>query len=190
MTDRQTDATEFGLLLQKVRAGGAGEADLFELVHADLQRVAAHVARERGAGPTLQPTALVNEVWLKLAGCLSPVTDRHHFLALAARAMRQIIADHARAARSLKRGGNGRRLTLAGDLLSDRDHDLDLIVFHDTMEQLSKHDERLGRIAELRLLGSLTIDEIAEVTGLSVRTIGRDWQVARLWLMRELRPDS
>ncbi len=138
---------------------------------------------------TLQPTALVNEAWLKLAGGLGAVEDRHHFFALAAQAMRQILADHARARGRQKRGGDARRVTLSTGALADHTEPFDLIVFHDALARLTELNDRHAKVVEMRVLGSLTIPEIADLLETSPATVKRDWNVARLWLLQELQGD-
>ncbi len=140
---------------------------------------------DQHASHTLQPTVLINEAWLKLSGHKELVNDRQHFLALAAKVMRQILADHARAKSATKRGGRRAKLTLVeGSVASDMP-ELDAIAFHDALEHLSSLNQRHAEVVELRLLGTLRIHEIAELLGMSENTVQRDWQAARLWLRRE-----
>ncbi len=172
----------------RVDGDSPGFADgLFEIVHDELRDLAASIHR-RGAGArTLQATALVNETWLKLEGRLGGVQDRQHFLALAALAMRQVLADYARSKLREKRGGGRQRFTISVEAEAGTDREFDAIEFHDALDRLSELNERHARVAELRLLGSLRVPEIAELLGVSEPTVKRDWQVARLWLARELR---
>ena len=182
------DHGEFSQLLVDVRSGEGKATDrLFEMVHAELGRLAAVVFSGQRPGHTLQPTALVNEAWLKLAGGLGAVEDRHHFFALAAQSMRQILADHARGRGRRKRGGGQRRVTLSTGALAGVEDALDLVAFHDALSTLAELNPRHAEVVELRVLGALTIPEIAGRLGASPATIKRDWSVARLWLLRELR---
>ncbi len=175
-------------LLSEIRAGDAASSDrLFELLHGELRRLAATVFQGQNHGHTLQPTGLVHEVWLKIAGSLDSVKDKKHFFALAARAMRQILADHARAQNSVKRGGGFHRVTLSTNRLTSDDAGYDAIAFHDALDSLARLNERYAQIAELRILGSLTIEEIADLLDTSAATASREWQAVRLWLIRELR---
>jgi RNA polymerase sigma factor (TIGR02999 family) len=166
--------------------------DLLPRVYDELRALAdAYMRRER-AGHTLQPTALVHEAFLRLLR-LPPgsVQNRVHFFALAAQAMRRILADHARRHRAAKRGGNAVRVPLvlveggapaaaAGDDVAADDLDA-------ALEDLAKLDERQARVVELRFFGGLSIEETAEVLAVSPATVKRDWLVARAWLHRELR---
>jgi len=166
--------------------------DLLPRVYDELRALAdAYMRRER-AGHTLQPTALVHEAFLRLLR-LPPgsVQNRVHFFALAAQAMRRILADHARRHRAAKRGGSAVRVPLelveggapatpAGDDVAADDLDA-------ALEDLAKLDERQARVVELRFFGGLSIEETAEVLAVSSATVKRDWLVARAWLHRELR---
>jgi RNA polymerase sigma factor (TIGR02999 family) len=160
---------------------------LFDSLYSELRRLAGNVLSEQRRGHTLQPTALINEIWIKLAGHQESIQDRTHFLALAARAMRQVLTDHARRNRSEKRGGNASKLTFSEGTLSDHNETLDLIDFHDSLELLSSLNERQAKVAELRLLGTLTIHEIADLLEISERTAKRDWRLARLWILNEIK---
>lgn len=179
---------------QHLADGFAGSAlppgarpDLFEAVHGELRSLAARVHRRGSGAPTLHATALVNETWLKLEGRLAGVRDQQHFFALAALAMRQVLADYARQQGREKRGGDRQRVTISVAEQSDETGEFDAMEFHDALERLAQLNERHARVAELRLLGSLRIPEIAELLGVSEPTVKRDWQIARLWLARELR---
>ena len=178
------------LALRELGAGRreAGEI-LLPAIVAELRAVAQAYLGARSASHTLQPTALVNEAFLKLFGsqALAGVHDRSHFFALAARAMRQILTDHARARRAAKRGGGeepevtivdtlGLGVASAEDLL-----DVDL-----ALTELARVDERQARLVELRYFAGLEVEEVAEVMGVSVSTVEREWRAARAWLGRRL----
>ncbi|MGP1273135.1 MAG: ECF-type sigma factor [Phycisphaerales bacterium] len=179
--------------VDQVEAERLRAADLFGTLQSELRDLAGMIFAQQSVSHTLQPTALVNEVWLKLSE-VDGVEDRAHFLALAARAMRQVLADHARAKSRSKRGGGAIRLTLNESHHADQrgpaglDADLDLVAFSDALDQLARLNERHAAVAEYRLLGSLSIEEIARLLGVSEKTIKRDWQTARLWLLNELLP--
>ena len=174
-------------LLERIRIGdeSAGE-QLMDLVYSEIRALAGAIVRNNGQMRTLQPTALVHEAWLKLAGNLDHVEGRHHFFALAAKSMRQVLADHAKAGRRLKRGGGCERITLFEHDGATSDAGVDLIEFHEVLQRLSELSERQGRVVELRLLGALTIEETADVLGVSPGTVKTDWSMARSWLQREL----
>ena len=165
-------------LLASIRDGDRGALDkLFELVYSELRRLASAQLRRVAPHATLSTTALVNEAYVRFAGAerLSAV-DRQHFYSLAARAMRQILVDHARRRLAQRRGGGVDIVALA-DWDSATEVDL---------EQVVAIDERLARIVEWRVFGGLTLEEIAEAGELSVTTLKRDWRKARAFLQREL----
>ena len=144
------------------------------------------MARE-DAGHSLQATALVNEAYLRLVeGRSVNWQNRAHFLAVAARLMRRILVDFARAKRYQKRGGGAVQVTLVDDMaLSEPGRDL--VALDDALEALAKHDERKSRVIEMRFFGGLSVKETAEALHVSPETVMRDWKMARAWLLRELR---
>jgi RNA polymerase sigma factor (TIGR02999 family) len=145
------------------------------------------MAGER-AQHSLQTTALVHEAYLKLVGP-SPVDweNRGHFFAVAARVMRRILVDHARARRSLKRGGEARPVELDEQLLVAGGPDRDLVSLDDALRVLAALDERKVRVVEMRFFGGLSVEETAEVLGVSPQTVLRDWRLAKVWLLREMK---
>ena len=179
-------------LLVAVRSGESGAADLlFVRLYDELRRLSgAYVAAERH-GATLSATDLVHEAYLKLIAS-DDWAGRAHFMAVAARAMRQILTDRARARRALKRGGVTRAVTLDYDLLGVRlpvaeQAPLQQVLdVNDALEKLSAHDEQLGRLVELRFFGGLEVREVAEVLGVSERTAARQWARAKAHLLAEL----
>ncbi|MGH9318368.1 MAG: sigma-70 family RNA polymerase sigma factor [Vicinamibacteria bacterium] len=161
--------------------------DLVPAVYSELRRLAkAKLAKER-SGHTLQPTALVNEAFLRL-GSYQRISfqDRAHFFAVAARIMRRILVDHARKRRAAKRGGPARQVTLSESRLPGKPMNVDLIALDEALARLEKKDRRQCEIVEMRYFGGLDDEEIAEVLGTSVPTVKRDWRVAKLWLRRAL----
>ena len=146
----------------------------------------AHLRRER-EGHTLNTTALVNEAYLRLVrqGNIDP-SDRTHFFAVAATAMRQILTDHARARAADKRGGDRARVTLDENALSSERNDLDLIALDDALTELATYDARKHRIVELRFFGGLTAEETARILHVSLTTVESDWRAARAWLQMKL----
>jgi RNA polymerase sigma factor (TIGR02999 family) len=171
-------------LLQAVRSGDAGAADrLAELLYGELHALAQAQARPGG---TLQPTVLVHEAWLKLHGNLADLQDRRHFFAVASRAMRQVLANWARAARAMKRGEGRIGVTLDAGLCAP-DEPPDVVALDDSLARLATLNERYARVVELRFLCSLSIEETAEALDVSTATVERDWAVAQAWLRRELR---
>lgn len=169
----------------------ARDARLFELVYAELRRLAARCLADERAGHTLQPTALVHEAYLELVGHEDlPVRDRHRFLALAATAMRRTLIDHARGKGRAKRGGGWQRLELEAalepGLAPGQDEPVDLEQLDRALEALRAHSEELARLVELRFFAGLSMGAVAEVLGVSERSAGRDWSFARAWLQRWL----
>jgi RNA polymerase sigma-70 factor (ECF subfamily) len=160
--------------------------EIFGSVTAELHRLALVVFHSNNGDRILQPTALVNEAWLKLAGKLGQLNSKPHFFALAAKAMRQVLVDYARSESSEKRGGARKRLTLRPDALAGGSVDFDALELNDAIERLSVLNERHARVAELRLFGSLSVVEIATLLEIGEATAKRDWRMARLWLKREL----
>ncbi len=165
--------------------------ELYRIVYDELRRIAAGLLRRERAGHTLQPTALVHEAYLKLAGGPGPDwKGRAHFLGVSARAMRQVLVDHARARAAAKRGGGVKPVTLIEDLDGGGGRELELLALDDALTRLAAEDPRGARVVELRVFAGLTMEEIAAVLGVSRRTTDGDWAVARMWLARELRPEG
>jgi RNA polymerase sigma factor (TIGR02999 family) len=160
---------------------------LMPLVYDELRRLArSFLARERG-DHTLQPTALVNEAYLRLVGQRSVSwQNRAHFYGIAARMMRRVLIDHARAHSRDKRGGAAVRLSIEDVQVPIEERAASFVAMDEALEMLAKMDERKSRIVEMRFFGGLSDEEIAEVLGVSTRTVLRDWKTARLWLFREL----
>jgi RNA polymerase sigma-70 factor (ECF subfamily) len=169
----------------------AGEADaaakLMPLVYEELRSLARnYLARERG-DHTLQPTALVHEAYLRLAGDADTNwKDRAHFYGVAARLMRQILVDHARAHNAAKRGGLQTRLTLDEDGELSGENGIELVALDSALENFAQTYPRKGQVVELKFFGGLDAKQIAEVLQVSEKTVLRDWNFAKLWLCRAL----
>ena len=175
-------------LLQAWAEGDAHALDsLMPLVYAELHR-AAHVYMAREAADnTLQTTALVNEVYLRLVGTRDiDWQNRSHFFAVCATVMRRILTDLARARHSLKRGGGAEHLALDEEILVSETPRVDLLALDDALTALAAVDERQARVVELRFFGGLDVRETAEVLHVSAETVHRDWRLAKEWLQREL----
>jgi RNA polymerase sigma factor (TIGR02999 family) len=159
----------------------------FQSLYDDMYRIAAHQFGRERSGHTLQPTAVVNEAYLKLVGQADlPGRGRSELLGIAAHAMRQVLIDHARRHRAEKRGGDRRRTTL-GDPGFEVNLD-DVIAIDAALDRLDRIDSRLRQVVEYRFFGGLTVEETAEALGLTPRTVHRDWAKARAWLHAELDP--
>jgi RNA polymerase sigma-70 factor (ECF subfamily) len=176
-------------LLDDWSQGNRGALDeLMPLVHTELHKLArGYLARER-PGHTLQPTALVNEAYLKLVGERDMKwQSRAHFVGVAAQLMRFILVDHMRKKQYQKRGGGVVRVTFDENLEVAADEPgADLLALDDALKKLAAQDERKGRIAELRYFGGLSVEETAEALSVSVATVMRDWRLTKAWLHREL----
>jgi len=171
-------------------AYAAGDAEAFRALVARLYDELKRIARgqlRRGRPAALDTTVLVHEAYLKLAsGAGAPARDREHFFAVCARAMRHLVVDHVRAARSGKRGGGEAALTLDTAVHLVAAPDTDVARVHDALGRLESVDPALVRLVELRVFAGFTEPEVAELTGASLRTVQRDWQRARAWLRVEL----
>lgn len=162
-------------------------ARLTPIVHEELRQLARRQMAREHPGHTLQPTALVNEAYLRLVDLRRMQwQDRAHFFAMASRLMRRILVDSARARQYEKRGGGVRNVTLHDELVVPAGQPTDLVALEDALIALRAFDARKERIVELRFFGGLTVEETAEVLGVSRDTILRDWKLAKAWLHRAL----
>ena len=172
-----------------VRQLGSGDAaiaeELLPLVYDQLRAIAGGIFARQPEGHTLQPTALVHEAWLKLGNRDEGWETRSHFFAVAARAMRQVLTDHARARRADKRGKGAQKVTF-DEQLGTEPQDHDLVDLSDALERLAEANERHAKVVELRLFAGLTVDEVANLLGVTSRTIKLDWRAARAWLQHAL----
>jgi len=179
-------------LLQRARGGDdAASAAVFPLVYDELRRLAHRQLRREAAGHSLNTTALVHEAYLRLVNQRqSQVTDRAHFFAIAATAMRRILVDHARRHGAVKRGAGATRVPLESiDVLAPAERADLFLALDAALLQLATLDARQAQVVECRFFGGLTEDETAEALGTSARTVKRDWAKARSWLYQELYPD-
>lgn len=170
-------------------AQGDGKAldRLLPVVYREMRRLAAGYLRNERPEHTLQPTALAHEAYLRLVGREdSHWQNRAHFLGVAARAMREILVDHARRRKALKRGGGQPVTVLTEDLLAVGGRPIAFDDLDEALNDLARLSERQARVVELRYFGGLTIEETSEVLGISPVTVKRDWATARAWLYREL----
>jgi RNA polymerase sigma factor (TIGR02999 family) len=179
-------------LLRSWQRGDAGALDqLVPLVHSELRRVARSQIRREGPGHTLQATALVNEVYLRLLR-LDRLTlnDRAHFFAVAATLMRQILVDHARRKRADKRGGTVTMVSLDEVTPVSPTSNVDVLALDQALNALSARDARQCRVVELRFFAGLSIDETAQAIGVSAATVEREWAMAKAWLYLRLSADA
>jgi len=161
---------------------------LFETVHIHLRQIAANLLQRERANHTLQPSALVNELCVRLFGSqVVSYQDRAHFFAIAAQTMRRILIDHARAGVAEKRGGRRQRVSLSGvDGWTPASRDEDILALDQALSRLATVDPRAARVVELRFFAGLQEDETAMVLGVSEITVKRDWKAARAWLISHL----
>jgi RNA polymerase sigma-70 factor (ECF subfamily) len=164
----------------------AAQAD-FEEDYKKLRALAGAYVRRFPDAPTLQATALVHEVYLKLARGMHRFADQAHFVCTAAAAMRQILVDHARTRQRIKRGGEFTRVTLDGmDVVAS--DGVDVLILNDALDRLRALDPRQAQIVELRFFVGLSVAEVASLLEISEKTVKRDWAMSRAWLQRELSP--
>ncbi|MEM8996967.1 MAG: ECF-type sigma factor [Acidobacteriota bacterium] len=183
------DSSEISQLLDRWNGGDRGAlGQLMPLIMDDLRRMAGKQMAIERADHTLQPTALVNEIYLKLIGRRSVSwQNRAQFFAFVAGMMRRLLVDHARGRLTSKRGGDAVIVSLDESLrLPEADIDPDLIQLDGALEALAKLDERQARIVEMRYFTGLTVEEVAEVEGVSRTTVKREWRTAKLWLMKSM----
>lgn len=174
-------------------ADGEAEASgrLFELLYVDLRDRAGQMMRGERSGHTLQPTALVHEAWIRMVDLPEKrFRSRAQFFALAAKAMRSVLVDHARRRKSAKRGGDWERLGLEGVFREVDERACDLLALDDALRRLEAQDPRLARVVELRFFAGLEHAEAARTLGVSTRTVERDWRLARSWLRRAMGVDT
>lgn len=181
-------ANDVTRILRAVCEGRKSAAEeLFPLVYGELRREAGHLMRQEKHQVTLQPTALVHEAYVKLVGGEDiNWIDRAHFCRVAARAMRQILVDHARKRNALKRVDRNKRVTLSDSLRMIRGEPLDLISLDEVLQELAALSPRQSEIVELRFFGGLTVKEVAAIIDTSTSTVESDWRMARAWLHRQL----
>ena len=176
------------MLLEKLRDGNQeAESKLLSLVYGDLRRIASRRMRRERRGHTLQTTALVNEAYVRLfRNAEIGWHNRTHFYAIAARTMRRVLVDHARAQAAAKRGGGPVALPLDEGLAVSVERCERLTELDDALKALSAQDQRAGSVVELRFFAGLSFEETAEALGVSVKTAKRDWEFGRAWLRSEL----
>ena len=178
-------------LLEQWQNGDSSAVDvLFPMLYEELRKLAIHQFQREALGHTLQPTAVVNEAYVKLVG-QNPgrVDNRRHFYALAAKAMRQVLIDHIRRKKTEKRAGDRVRVTLSdaiGAPVQIVGREVDDLALDEALTQLAEFRPRAAQVVELRYFGGLTSEATAEVLGVNRKTVTRDWNTARLWLLAQL----
>ena len=187
MSSPSADATT--TLLEAARGRKDAADQLLKLIYPELRALAESYLRRERAGHTLSATSLVHEAYLKLIEqSRAQWTDRAHFFALAAQAIRRILVDYARTRNREKRGGGAAPIELHPDAAATLNQNLDFVELHEALEKLAALSPRQADIVELRFFGGMSLDEIAEVLNTSPRTVDGDWAMARAWLKAQLRP--
>ncbi len=184
-----TGSPDITAALAQMRAGDQRAVDeVTLLLYTELRRMAAGYLRHERDGHTLEPTALVHEAYVRLVGQRDVAwQNRAHFLGVAAQCMRRILIDHARGRARSKRGGLLTRVTLNDDRVGAESRDMELIALDDALRDLGDMDPELAKVVELRSFGGLTVEETAEVLGISPSSVDRAWSTARAWLRRHMR---
>ncbi len=189
MSDGSGEVTR---LLAKLRAGKEdAAAELAPLIYQELHRLAAACMRRERPEHTLQPTALVNEAYIRLVGQRDVQwQNRSHFYGIAAQVMRRVLLDYARKRKSGKRGGQVKKLQFDEDLFATDQQLEAALAVDECLQRLEKIDAQQSRVVELRFFGGLSVEETAEVLGISTATVKREWQFAKAWLQREMDGDA
>lgn len=190
MTTKEQGLT--GLLIRASGGDEAARSELFGVVQGQLRAMAQQKLFGEQAGATIQPTVLVHDAYLQLIGAEQEIdwNDRKHFYVLAAKAMRRILVDHARKRRAQKRGGpHWRRAAVDASSLAEQAAGADVLALHTALKRLAEIDPRQAEIVELRHFGGYSVEETADLLGVSPRTVKSDFAMAKAWLYRELAPE-
>jgi RNA polymerase sigma-70 factor, ECF subfamily len=183
-----TESRPITTLLARMREGDQmAQQEAMSAVYQEMRRLAGNYMARESKDHTLQPTALVNEAFLRLMGNETPqVNDRQHFYALAARSMRQVLVDHAREKHAIKRGSGGIKVEINEIHAISDSGDTDIVALDEALQKLEQLDARAAKVVELRFFGGYSDKEVAEMLDLSFATVRRDWEFARTWLRRAL----
>lgn len=174
------------VLLNQISGGRLAAEELLGLVYEELRRLAAQKMQREAPGQTLQATALVHEAWLRLGGEAQSWQNRAHFFGAAAEAMRRLLIDRARSKRAQRHGGGLERVDVQAVDIEAPVPDEDLLAVNDALERLAMHDAQKAELVKLRYFAGLTLEEAADILGISVPTAKRYWAYARAWLFREI----
>jgi RNA polymerase sigma-70 factor, ECF subfamily len=189
----EEDAGQVTQLLKAMRTGDERAAEeLLPLVYQELHRLARSYMRRERAEHTLQPTALINEAYMRLAHDDIDWQNREHFIGVAANVMRRVLVDYARARKAKIRGGELRRVELEEGLAISTERTEEMLALDEALDRLAGVNPRQAKVVELRYFGGLSIEQIAAVLAIAPRSVKRDWALARIWLLKELRgtPDQ
>jgi RNA polymerase sigma factor (TIGR02999 family) len=182
------DEGEVTLLLKAMNSGDATASEkLVPLVYRELHRLAESYMRRERADHTLQPTALINETYLRMTGDTTNWQNRAHFIGVAANVMRRVLVDHARAHKAGMRGGNLQRVELEEGIAISKERSSEMLVLNDALNELEKVNPRQAKVVELRYFAGLSVEEIAAILKIGHRSVQRDWALARAWLFGRIR---
>jgi RNA polymerase sigma-70 factor (ECF subfamily) len=186
-----SDDGEVTQLLKAMKSGDPSAIErLLPLVYSELHRLAASYMRRERQDHTLQPTALINEAYLRLTRGHLDWQNREHFIGAAANTMRQVLVDHARAHKAKRRGGELRRVELEEGLAISEERTEEILALDEALNRLTEAKPRQARVVELRYFGGLSVEQIAAVLEIAPRSVKREWALARIWLFNELRMNS
>lgn len=187
-------SAEFGevtVLLKAMDGGDKSAAEkLLPLVYNELHRLARSYMQRERSDHTLQPTALINEAYLRLARDNVDWQSRQHFIAVAANVMRRLLVDHARAHNAEMRAGGLERVDLEDPLVNSRGRSEEVLALHEALTNLEAFDPQKAKVVELRYFGGFSVEEIADILKMSPRSVKRHWALARIWLLREMKSAS
>jgi len=187
----ESDGGDVTQLLQAMTSGDPAAADrLLPLVYAELHRLAASYMRRERQDHTLQPTALINEAYLRLAGEDVDWQNREHFIGVAANVMRRVPVDYARAHKAEMRGGGLRRVELGEGVAISEERSAEVLSLDEALTRLVELNPRQARVVELRYFGGLSVEQIASILAIAPRSVKRDWALARIWLFNQLRVNA
>jgi RNA polymerase sigma-70 factor (ECF subfamily) len=182
------DDGEVTVLLKAMKSGDAAASEkLLPLVYKELHRLAKGYMRRERADHTLQPTALINEAYLRLAGDTTDWQNHAHFIGVAANVMRRVLVDHARSHNAGMRGGDFQRVEFEEGIAMSRERSGEMLALDDALRELEKVSPRQAKVVELRYFGGLSVEEIGAVMKIAPRSIQRDWALARIWLFERMR---
>ena len=175
------------VLLKAMKSGDPSAADkLFPLVYQELHRLAAAYMHRERKDHTLQPTALINEAYLRLAREDIDWQNHKHFIGVAANVMRRVLVDHARAHKAAMRGGGFVRVELADNIAISEERSNEVLMLDDALTRLEALNPRQAKVVELRYFGGLSVEQVASILGVAPRSVKRDWALARVWLFKEI----
>ena len=187
-TKDNRQSVEITTLLAQAKQGDAdAESNLVPLIYNELRAIARNYMRRERAGHTLQPTALINETYLRLTGDTINWQNRAHFIGVAANIMRRVLVDHARAHKAGMRGGNLQRVELEEGLAITKERSSEMLVLDDALHELEKVNPRQAKVVEMRYFAGLSVEEIAVILQIGPRSVEREWASARVWLFERMR---